>query len=147
MRVGKANLYRGRFFCCVYYCYILVSMKTWTEATRIHTSPTALTLFPRTNIPIGIPLRLGQLLMLWPDGPVFTTLYTPGPPRRNGISCSCITASCGQCEFKSLKKSSVLDLDSWEIKKKKKAKQNRIKPINNTFEICREEILISSYNS
>lgn len=34
------------------------------EATRIHTSPTALTLFPRTNIPIGIPLRLGQLLML-----------------------------------------------------------------------------------
>lgn len=129
MRRGKANLDRGRFFCCGYYCYILVSMKTWTEATRIHTSPTALTLFPRTNIPIGIPLRLGQLLMLWPDGPVFTTLYTPGPPRRNGMSCSCITASCGQCEFRSLKKSSALDLDSWEIKKTKgRTEQNLLIP-------------------
>lgn len=82
------------------------------EATRIHTSPTALTLFPRTNIPIGIPLRLGQLLMLWPEGPVFTTLYMPGPPRMNGMSCSCIVASCGQQEFISLKKSSVLVLGS-----------------------------------
>lgn len=98
-----------------------VSMKTITEATRIHTSPTALTLFPRTNIPIGIPLRLGQLLTLWPEGPVFTTLYTPGPPRRNGISGgSCITASWGQCEFRSLKKSSALDLDSWKFQNKQK---------------------------
>lgn len=40
----------------------------------VHTSPTALTLFPSTNIPMGIPLRFGQLLMLWPEGPVFTTL-------------------------------------------------------------------------
>lgn len=103
-------------------------MKTITEATRIHTSPTALTLFPRTNIPIGIPLRLGQLLTLWPEGPVFTTLYNPGPPRRNGISGgSCITASWGQCEFRSLKKSSALDLDSWKFQNKQTKKNQKTK--------------------
>lgn len=33
-------------------------------SSRSPTSPTALTLFPRTNIPMGIPLRLGQLRTL-----------------------------------------------------------------------------------
>lgn len=40
----------------------------------VRTSPMALTMLPSTNIPMGIPLRFGQLLMLWPEGPVFTTL-------------------------------------------------------------------------
>lgn len=99
-------------------------------SSRSPTSPTALTLFPRTNIPMGIPLRLGQLRTLWPDGPVFTTLYSPGPPRRNGASGSCMTASWGQGELGSLKKSSALDLDSWKFwnttKQKTKKNQNNL---------------------
>lgn len=111
-RDGNGSLWKKEMFGCT---VLKMSYLRSQEATRIHTSPTALTLFPRTNIPIGIPLRLGQLLMLWPEGPVFTTLYRPGPPRKNGVSCPCTVASCGQQEFISLKKSSVLVLGSWKF--------------------------------
>lgn len=48
----------------------IINLNSATKKKKLHylggvrTSPMALTLLPRTNIPMGIPLRFGQLLML-----------------------------------------------------------------------------------